>query len=819
MARANAANATTHAETVWRSQGAAGSGENRRYSKASSLRHIVFLCCGVGFLMVAAIVVALTDRSRDQALANATSDLEIIVKAVWRDLQDAIPDKSNPSPNDALSEAVAGAALTGGRRLLVTDEKGRVTAATPPLQASGVPLADILGQEQALAEFADKAGAMRVTLADGTPAIAAVRKLRQPFGQMAIIQPVEEALAPAQSIATRYAMLFATTTTVLLLLLAGYCRQTSRLHAAHSVNARMRHRLETALSRGRCGLWDWDIARGRVYWSDSMYELLGMEAQGRCLSSSEIDARLDPRDGGLKAIAERVAASKTKSLDHEFRIKNANGDWIWLRARLELAEDGYDARKHLVGIAVDVSEQKALAEHSATANLRLRDAIETISEAFVLWNAQNHLVTCNSKFLDLHGLTTETATPGATYASIMTRATAPLVQTETASADRPGAAARTYEARLVDGRWLQINERRTKDGGYVSVGADITTFKRNEEKLLDSERRLMATVADLTKSRQTLEITAQQLATLAEKYHHQKAEAEAAYRAKSEFLANMSHELRTPLNHIIGFAEAMQAQYFGALGSPKYIEYCEDILKSGLDLKEVIADVLDMSELEAGRVRVEAREIDIAQAARKSIDNARARAAAEGVELIADIDDDLRSRGDRDAIVKVLGILLSNSVKFTRAGGRIRLRARRIGGSIDVFVEDSGRGIDRNAIARLGRPFEQPSAIMRDGMKGSGLGLAIARSLIELHHGAMRIRSRVGVGTIVLVRLPAAPAARLERVGAPRARASEEHAAARLAGRQPLARSGRAAAPAERIAGNETTTRNPGALSSMRNAP
>jgi len=104
-------------------------------------------------------------------------------------------------------------------------------------------------------------------------------------------------------------------------------------------------------------------------------------------------------------------------------------------------------------------------------------------------------------------------------------------------------------------------------------------------------------------------------------------------------------------------------------------------------------------------------------------------------------------------------------------------------------------------------------------MKGSGLGLAIARSLVELHHGAMRIRSRVGVGTIVLVRLPAAPAARLERGGAPRARASEEHAATRLAGRQPLARSGRAAAPAERMAGNETTTRNPGALSSMRNAP
>ena len=84
-----------------------------------------------------------------------------------------------------------------------------------------------------------------------------------------------------------------------------------------------------------------------------------------------------------------------------------------------------------------------------------------------------------------------------------------------------------------DGRWLQISERRTKDGGYVSVGADITTLKRNQEKLLDSERRLTASVADLIRSRQTLETQAQQLATLAEQYHLQKGEAEAAYLAKS----------------------------------------------------------------------------------------------------------------------------------------------------------------------------------------------------------------------------------------------------------------------------------------------
>jgi two-component system cell cycle sensor histidine kinase PleC len=478
-----------------------------------------------------------------------------------------------------------------------------------------------------------------------------------------------------------------------------------------------------------------------------------------------------------------------------------------LRARAQLVEDAHEPGKHLVGIAVDVSEQRALAEHTEMANMRLRDAIDTISEAFVLWDAQNRLVTCNSKFLDLHGLTPDAGVAGATYAQIMARATTHLIQTEISSADARAADARTYEARLADGRWLQINERRTKDGGYVSVGADITALKRNEEKLLDSERRLTASVADLTRSRQTLEMQAQQLATLAEQYHHQKAEAEAAYLAKSEFLANMSHELRTPLNAIIGFSEMMQAQLFGALGSPKYLEYCNSIHQGGNYLNEVLSDILDMSRLEAGRVRLAEREMDVAEAVRNSIENWRGRATAKGIELIDDAKEELRCFGDHGAIVKALGMLLSNSVKFTQAGGRVRLRARRHGEAIDIFVEDNGCGIEPRAIAKLGRPFEQCADLMENGMKGSGLGLAIARSLIDLHGGAMRIRSRIGVGAIVLVRLPIAQ------------RAPPRPIAPRIVKNQAYARSARDAAGAVRAAGSENTTRSPGALSSIRSAP
>ncbi len=331
----------------------------------------------------------------------------------------------------------------------------------------------------------------------------------------------------------------------------------------------------------------------------------------------------------------------------------------------------------------------------------------------------------------------------------------------------------------------------------------------------------MATVAELTKSRQTLEMTAQQLATLAEKYHLQKAAAEAAYCAKSEFLANMNHELRTPFNDIIGFSETMQAEHFGALGSPKYVEYCEDILKSGLELKEVISDVLDMSDSRRAACASRRARSTSPRRLRKSMDSARTRAAAKGVEI--DRGHRRRSslpRRSRGAIVKVLGILLSNSRQIH--AGRTGACACARGGSA-ARSTFSSRTTDAastaNAIAQLGRPFEQPSAVMQDGMKGSGLGLAIARSLVELHHGAMRIRSRVGVGTIVLIRLPAAPAARLERVGAQeRGRAKNTpRPGSRVV--SPWRVPGAPPRPPSAWLAARATTRNPGALSSMRNAP
>jgi two-component system cell cycle sensor histidine kinase PleC len=645
--------------------------------------------------------------------------------------------------------------LAHSRTLLLVDRGGMILAAHPPAAATPRTLADVLGDAQPLALFADRAGVMTIKLTGGEDGIATVRSLTASYGQIAVVQPLPRVLSGWWTRTIGHVSLLGATIVVLLGLGIAYVMQANRARAADEVCEKVRDRIDSALNRGRCGLWDWDIGRGRIYWSDSMYELLGYERQDEFLSFGEVNAMIHPEDQDLYTLAEQLASASTSLVDYEFRIRSLSGDWVWLRARAELMNDPDDAASHLVGIAVDVTEQRKLEEKTAKADARLHDAIEAISEAFVLWDANNRLVLCNSKFQKLHELPANAPLQGMSYAEVMALGRPPEVQHQFVRAQNQDVGARTFEARLQDGRWLQINERRTKDGGYVSVGTDITALKRHEHRLVESEKELIATVLDLKQSRQKLEAQTHQLADLAERYLDQKAQAESANRAKSEFLANMSHELRTPLNAIIGFAEVMQSGIFGSLGSEKYEEYCTDIRSSGEYLLSVINDILDMSRIEAGRTSLKKQPLEVHASINRAIKLVSEQIRGKNLSVSVDVNpEDIVVPADERALHQILVNLLQNATKFTSEGGCITVRTRQAGKAVNIYVEDNGIGIPAHALHKLGRPFEQVETEFSKSYKGSGLGLAIARSLTELHGGSLRIKSQEGVGTIVLVHLP-----------------------------------------------------------------
>jgi len=647
-----------------------------------------------------------------------------------------------------------GVIVAGIRHEVVTNADGAIST-TAPLEAGmvGRRLIDVLGPAQPLTTFGAAAGVLEIPLADGSPAFGTVRSLHGSSGELAIIHGRAEALAAWASDTALTVTLSATTGFVVLILGFAFHWQATRAREADTIYETVRSRIDTALNRGRCGLWDWDLARGRVFWSHSMFAILGLKPRDTLLSFGEVDALVHPEDIHLYELAAQLADATATLVDHAFRMRHANGNWVWLRARCELVQQSGEGGPHLIGIAVDITEQKTLVERTVEADLRLRDAIETIPEAFVVWDAQNRLVLCNSNFQELHNLPDAAIEAGASYESVVAAGRKPVVRSKVTSEGQiPGA--RTFEAQLDDGRWLHISERRTKDGGYVSVGTDITNIKLHEEKLMESEKRLMATVADLRHSQQKLERQAEEVADLAEKYAEEKTRAEEANQAKSKFLANMSHELRTPLNAIIGFSEIMESGMFGPLGSDKYREYCRDIHQSGQYLLEVINDILDMSKIEAGRIRLDAEQIELEPFLNDAMRVVSGRANDKRLKLTARIGRGIRLTADHRLLKQIMLNLLSNAVKFTPEGGRVTIRARATSGWVSVSIADTGIGIPEDALARLGRPFEQVESQLTKSHQGSGLGLAIAKSLTELHHGAMRIRSTPEIGTMVLLRLP-----------------------------------------------------------------
>ncbi|MEP9351992.1 ATP-binding protein [Xanthobacter sp. KR7-65] len=752
MARANAASVGARDQAI---RGLARSIARPAYQRLLDaepvLRRIVpaLIITFLAVIGVGAVVQIHAHRLAE--LNNAKDDLSLLALAT----ADGLTLRAGNAPARvaaALNESLPPRATEDGRKVYVTDAQGRIIAASPPGEAP-TSLADLLDPSQPLVIFAERAGVLEVPFGEGT-ALATVRNLPAPLGQIVYLQPTESALAGWSDSTTLTVTLFTTTGTVLLILGFSFHWQASRAREADVIYDTVRRRIDTALNRGRCGMWDWDMARGRMYWSDTMFEILGLERKDELISFGEIARLVHPEDGDLYELAQELAERPGTAVDRVFRMRTAKGDFVWLRMRAEVVQQAGEDGPHLIGIAMDVTEAQRMAERTVTADMRLRDAIESISEAFVLWDSQNRLVLCNSKFQSLHELPDEAIVAGTPFETIASVGRHPVTRTPLKPEDKPEEGSRAFEAQLSNGRWLKIAERRTKDGGYVSVGTDITTMKRHEERLMDNEKRLMALVADLRKSQQTLEHQAQQLAELAEKYSEERNKAEDANRAKSEFLANMSHELRTPLNAIIGFSEIMESGMFGPLGSEKYSEYCTDIKGSGTYLLDVINDILDMSKIEAGRMQLEVEEVALDEIIADAMRVTAVNGDEKNIAMTMEAAGTLAIKGDRRALKQILLNLLSNAVKFTPEGGSIAVKARVNGAAAVIAIEDSGIGIAKGALARLGRPFEQVESQFTKTHKGSGLGLAIAKSLVELHGGAMRIRSTEGVGTSVIVRLP-----------------------------------------------------------------
>lgn len=502
-------------------------------------------------------------------------------------------------------------------------------------------------------------------------------------------------------------------------------------------------RFRGAVEAARCGVWEWDTETDLVRISDYMAELMGLDRSGS-VPSAELLARIHPRyhDAVLHALRQ---AQTFGAFDVTFPVADAEGRKRWIDARGQArglrGEQGFT---NVLGVALDTTEARRAKAQAQAAESRLRDGIESVSDAFVLFDKQGRLILSNEAFKDAFGFEAGMLRRGVFKQDLNQIAALAIKSDQPATGERAGA----REVELHDGRWLQLVERFTSDGGTVVTAADITAIKEKEVERQRATERLHITITEL-------EDREDKLSLLARKYEVAMTRAEAANQAKSEFLANMSHELRTPLNAINGFSEIMAGEMFGPLGDPKYKGYAADILKSGQHLLSLINDVLDMAKIEAGKMTLHYDTVSLKEVVDDAVRLMRGKIEDAGLELrieapdLPDIDADYRG------LKQVVLNLISNAVKFTPEGGNIVIAISHANpGRLRVAVSDTGIGIAAEDLTRLARPFEQVEGQHSKTTQGTGLGLALTKSLIELHGGAMTIESQPGLGTTVVFDMP-----------------------------------------------------------------
>jgi len=233
-------------------------------------------------------------------------------------------------------------------------------------------------------------------------------------------------------------------------------------------------------------------------------------------------------------------------------------------------------------------------------------------------------------------------------------------------------------------------------------------------------------------------------------------EAELALRARSEFLANMSHELRTPLNAVIGFSQLIESQMFGQIENPHYMEYVKHIHESGYDLLAKIEDLLEIANIDAGRVRLSREEIHVSDIIKYALEAQAHHAQDAKVKLeSAPLAEDILLHVDRLKLQHILGHLVANAIKFSAAGDTITITAKQAeSGALQLVVQDTGHGMAAEKLTAILTALQEDNCWSSHENKNIGLGLALTREFVALHGGQVAIDSQQGGGTRIEITLP-----------------------------------------------------------------
>jgi PAS domain S-box-containing protein len=376
----------------------------------------------------------------------------------------------------------------------------------------------------------------------------------------------------------------------------------------------------------------------------------------------------------------------------------------------------------------DITERKRMERAARISAERLAGAVETMQDAFALFDADDRLVLCNAPYRALLGSAPSAELMGESYEGLLDRWMVSLAfardedrsqfRAERLAGRRDPKGA--FDVRTKEGRSLRVLDRRTVEGGIVKTIWDLT-----DDVLLTEELKSARASADIASA------------------------------AKSEFLSSMSHELRTPLNAILGFAQLLGRDKREPL-SDRHKERVAQILRGGEHLLRLIDDILDLSHIEAGRVSISTEPVDVVEILdelRATLEPTAARTDVR-VTVVPTPTEARRVRADRTRFAQIVTNFGTNAIKYNRPGGTVTVSARlKDEQTLRVAVSDTGMGIPVDKQDKLFQPFQRAGQ-ETGAIEGTGIGLVIAKRLAELMGGHVGFRSAPGSGSEFWVDLP-----------------------------------------------------------------
>jgi PAS domain S-box-containing protein len=466
--------------------------------------------------------------------------------------------------------------------------------------------------------------------------------------------------------------------------------------------------------------------------SEAIREIYRVSPEEVREDASKVFANLHPDDFDGVVASIQVSARDLTPWKYEYRVKFDDGTVHWLFGNaMPQREEGGTVLWY--GFTTDITERKQKEEQLRQAELLLRSAIETIGEAFVIYDPEDRLAFCNEEYRQIYYSSASAMKLGRSFEEILRygvdrqQYSAAIGREEEWIAERMAAHRKGNQQliqQLEDGRWLKITERRTPSGHTVGFRVDIT---------------------ELYKAKQA---------------------AEAATVAKSRFLATMSHEIRTPMNGILGMAQML---LMPNLDDAERQDFARTILTSGQSLLNLLNDILDVSKVEAGKLALESKTLDPAQIMYETRKLFTEAAASKGLRIEAawtgTVDQPgqpgQRYLGDPHRLRQMLSNLVGNAIKFT-VQGQIRIEACEVERDgqhalLEFAVTDTGIGIPQEKQSLLFQPFSQTDSSTTRQYGGSGLGLSIVSSLAKMMGGDVGVESEAGQGSRFWFRIRATP--------------------------------------------------------------